>query len=154
MTNSYALASASGLTFAFYFFLAISAAIAVGVYVLLTVPSLRRAELGLATTRKVVAAPFAFLVWIVVFSAIYLSSLAGFHALTVGDSVVRLGYAVPRRSVALRYDEIGDVIRQPAYRMQWRLSIYTNTGSKFEGAPASYQAAKEAAEDIERRRKP
>jgi hypothetical protein len=151
--NSYALASASGLTFAFYFFLVISAALALMIYALMTVRSVRRTELGLPTIRKIVAAAIAFLVWIVVFSAIYLGSLAGFHTVTVGDGDIRMEYAVPHRSAAVRYDEIGDVIRQPAYRMQWRLSIYTLTGSKFESAPGSYRSVKEAAEDIERRRK-
>jgi hypothetical protein len=151
--NSYALASASGLTFAFYFFLAISAAIAVMIYALLTTQSARRRALGLPTVRKIIAAPLALLVGLVVFSGIYLSSLAGFHTVTVGDGDIRMEYAVPHLSLAVRYDEIGDVIRQPAYRMQWRLSIYTLTGSKFESAPSSYRATKEAAEDIERRRK-
>jgi hypothetical protein len=151
--NSYTLASASGLTFAFYFFLALSAAIALMIYALLTTRSVRRAELGLPTVRKTIAVPFALLIGIAVFSAIYLGSLAGFHTITVGDTDVRMEYAVTRRSVALQYVEIGDVIRRPAYRMQWRLEIYTITGGKFESAPGSYRATKEAAEDIERRRK-
>ena len=66
--TSYVLASASGLTVGFYFFLVMSAAIAFMIYVLLTQPSVRQSQLGLPTVRKAVAAPFAFLVWIVVFS--------------------------------------------------------------------------------------
>jgi hypothetical protein len=75
---AYALASASGLTFAFYFFLALSGIVGLAVYVLLTQPSSRRSHLGLATVRKPIALPVALLVWLVVFSGIYLSSLAGF----------------------------------------------------------------------------
>lgn len=151
--TSYVLASASGLTVGFYFFLVMSAAIAVMIYVLLTQPSVRRSQLGLPTVRKAVAAPFAFLVWIVVFSAIYFSSLAGFHTVTVGSDDIRVEYGIPRRSVGLRYSEIGDVIRRPAYKLLWRLEIYTLKGSRFESAPGSYRHIKEAAEDIERRRK-
>ena len=151
---TYTLASASGLAFGFYAFLAISAAIAFAIYVLLTKASVRRPDWGLPTVRKLVAAPFAVLVWITLFSALYLSSLAGFHTVTVGELDIRMEYAVPRGTAALRYAEIGDVIRRPAYKMQWRLEIYTTTGNRFESAAGSYAAIKEAAAAVERRRQP
>lgn len=152
--NAYAVASASGLAFGFYFFLAMSAAIAAMIYALLTIPSLRRTEIGLPVVRKVVAAPFAFLIWVVLFATIYLTSLAGFHTVAVNDAGVRFDYVVPNRSISLGYAEIGDVIRRPAYRSLWRLQIYTVTGNKFESAPGSYRPIKQAAEEIDRHRKP
>jgi hypothetical protein len=150
--TSYPLASASGLTFGFYFFLALSAAVALMIYVLLTRPTVRRRELGLGTVRKPIAAAVGVLVGITVFSGIYLGSLAGFHTVTAAADHLRLDYAIPRRSVVLRYADVGDVMRRPAYKLQWRLELYTRTGSKFESAAGSYASIKEAAEDIERRR--
>jgi len=71
---------------------------------------------------------------------------------TVGNDHLELEYAVPPVSVSMRYVEIGDVIRRPAYKSLWQLEVYTTTGQKFESAPGSYRPVKEAAEEIERRR--
>jgi hypothetical protein len=149
---SYALASASGLMFGFWFFLILSAAIAFIIYGLLSWPSVRRHELGLGIVRKAIAIPMASLIGVVIFAAIFLSSLAGFHTVTIGNDDVTLAYAVPPLSVSMRYAEIGDVIRMPAYKSRWRLVVYTATGQKFESAPGSYRPVKEAAEEISRRR--
>jgi hypothetical protein len=149
---SYALASASGLMFGFWFFLVLSAAIAFMIYGLLSWPSVRRSELGLGVVRKAIAIPLAALSGVVIFAAIYLSSLAGFHNVTVGSDGVTLVYAIPPLSVNVHYAEIGDVLRRPAYKSQWRLEVYTMTGQTFESAPGSYRPVKEAAEEIERRR--
>lgn len=101
---SYDLASASGLMVGFWFFLCLSAAIAFMIYALMSWPSVRRRELGLGVVRKTVAVPLALLIGVVIFAAIYLSSLAGFHSVTVGDDDVKLAYAVPSvvRQHALR----------------------------------------------------
>jgi hypothetical protein len=65
---TYTIASASGLTFAFYFFLAISSIVAFAFYTLLTKPTARRSEMiGLGTVRKPVAAGLGLLVGITVF---------------------------------------------------------------------------------------
>jgi hypothetical protein len=149
--KSYALASASGLTFAAYFFLSLSGAIAAAIYVLLTRVSARRAHFATWTVRKAVAAPLALLICVLLFATIYFSSLAGFHTLSVGEAGILMDYAVPRRRVALGYDEIGDVMRRPAFRMQWRLEIYTLAGLRFESAPGSYRSVREAAQEIQRR---
>lgn len=149
---AYVLTSASGLAFGFWFFLVLSAAIAFMIFALLTTATVRRRELGLGTVRKAIAAPVAGLIWIVLFSAIFLSSLAGFHTVTVSENDIRFEYAIPPWSVALRYAEIGDVIRQPAHKSLWRLEVYTTTGQKFESAPGSYRPIKAAAEEIDRRR--
>lgn len=150
---SYVLTSSSGLIFAFWFFLGISAAIAFVIYGLLSWPSVRRREIALGVVRKAVAIPIACLIGIVIFTAIYLSSLAGFHTVTVGDDDVRLDYAIPPLSVSMRYAEIGDVIRTPAYKSLWRLEIYTLTGNRFQSAPGSYREIKAAVEDLDLRRK-
>src|SRR4026208_2248505 len=150
---SYVLTSPSGLIFGFWFFLLLSAAIAFMIFALLAWPSARRAELRLGVIRKSGALPLAIRMWIVIFSAIYFSALAGFHTVTVGNDDIRLEYAIPRVSVSMRYAEIGDVVRRPAYKSRWRLEIYTPTGNKFESAPGSYREIKAAAEDLELRRK-
>ena len=137
----------------FWFFLILSAAIAFMIFALLTKPSVRRRELGLRTIRKALAIPMAIVIWIVIFSSIYFSSLAGFHTVTVGNDDIRLEYVIPPLSVSMRYAEIGDVMRRPAYKSRWRLEIYTPTGNKFESAPGSYREIKAAAEDLELRRK-
>ena len=149
---SYTLASASGLMFGFWFFLILSAAIAFIIYGLLSWPSVRRRELGLGVVRKAIAIPLASLIGFVTFAAIFLSSLSGFHTVTIGNDDITLAYAVPPLSVSMNYAEIGDVIREPAYKSLWRLQIYTTTGSRFESAPGSYRPVKEAAEEISRRR--
>jgi hypothetical protein len=151
--NAYALASASGLTFAFYFFLTISTAIGWMIYALLTMSTARRVQLAIPTVSKRLAAFLAVVVTIALFSTIYMSSLAGFHTVVAGTDRLQLDYAVPNRSIGLRYDELGDVIRRPAFKSRWRLEIYTRTGNKFQSAPGSYQYVKAAAEEIERRRK-
>src|SRR5262245_28096872 len=148
---AYALASASGLMFGFWFFLVLSAAIAFIIYGLLSWPSVRRRELGLGVVRKMIAIPLACLIGVVIFAAIFLSSLAGFHTVTVGNDDITLAYAIPPLSVSVRYADIGDVIREPAYKSRWRLQIYTTTGSRFESAPGSYRPVKDAAEEIGRR---
>jgi hypothetical protein len=150
--HAYALASASGLTFAFYFFLAFSAFVGLAVYVLLTQPSSRRSQLGLATVRTSIALPVALLVWLVVFTGIYLSSLAGFHQVILDGDGVHLEYAVPRRSLMVRYADIGDVLRRPTYRQLWHLEIYTRTGTRFQSTPGRYAEVKAAAEDLDGRR--
>jgi hypothetical protein len=150
--HAYALASASGLVFAFYFFLALSAFVGLAVYVLLTQPSSRRSQLGLGTVRKWIALTIALLVWCVVFAGIYLTSLAGFHHVSLDDDGVRLEYAMPSRSLMVPYDDLGDVMRRPAYRQQWHLEIYTWTGTRFQSAPGSYAEVKSAAEALDQRR--
>ena len=151
--DSYALASASGLTFAFWFFLALSGAIAGMIYALMTSPSQRRREIGLGTVRKILAAPIALLIWAVIFAGVYLSSLAGFHTVRVDSAALRLAYAVPSWEITVPYSDIGDVFRHPAFKTRWRLEIYTRTGNRFASAPGSYAAVKQAAEAIEARRR-
>jgi hypothetical protein len=150
--TSYVLASASGLTFAFAFFLLLSAVIAFGIYALMTRPSVRRREIGLGTVRRSIATPVAFVIWVVVFSGIYFSSLAGFHTVVVSDEALRIEYAVPSRSVAVTYADVVEVTRQPAYKSLWRLEITTQHGRTYESAPGSSIRIKEAVEDIRRRR--
>lgn len=149
---SYVLTSPSGLIVGFGFFLGISAAIAFMIFALMTWPSVRRRELGLGTIRKSIAAPIAFVIWVALFSMIYFGSLAGFHTVTVDDDEMRLEYPVLPSSVTLRYTNIGDVTRRPAYKLQWRLEISTSDGRTFASAPGSRRVITQAAEEIERRR--
>jgi heme A synthase len=142
------LVSASGLTFAIYFFLAMSLAIAVMIYALLTSAALRRSEFSRWTMRKPLAAAFAALMFVVVFGGIDLSSFAGFQRVTITETGLRLHYVVLNASAELGSAEIGDVIRRPAFKTRWRLEIYTTTGNKYESAPGSYADVKAAWEAI------
>ena len=148
---THVLASASGLMFGFWFFMAIAAAIAIMIYVLLTAVSARRPDFGQWAVSKPTAAAFAALVFIVVAAAIFLSSFAGFQRVTVGETGIRIDYVIPDAAVELRYREIEEVMRRPAYKSQWRLEIYTTTGNKYESVPGSYRDVKAAAEEIQRR---
>jgi hypothetical protein len=65
---------------------------------------------------------------------------------------VHLAYAMPPRSLMVRYADIGDVMRRPAYRQQWHLDIYTRTGTRFRSAAGSYADVKAAAESLDQRR--
>ena len=147
----YEVASPAALTFGFYFFLALTGAMALMIYALMTRPTARRAELGIGVVRNIVAVPFAAMVWIVLFSAIYLSSLSGFHTVTVREDRIDVEYAFPSMSVSLPLAEIGDVIRRPAYRSRWLLEIYTLTGRKYASTPGSYGSVRDAALDVQRR---
>lgn len=149
---SYVLASASGLTFAFAFFLLLSAAIAFAIYALMTRRSVRRRELGLGAVRTSIAAPVAFAIGIGVFAGIYFSSLAGFHTVVVSAEALRIEYAVPTRSIAVDYADLVDVTRRPTYKSLWRLEITTRDGRTYSSAPGSSTRIKEATEDIGRRR--
>lgn len=146
------LASASGLNFAFVFFLALSAVFSLAVFALLTRPSSRRTDFGFATVRTSIALPVALLVWLVVFAGIYLSSLAGFHQVSLDADGIHLAYTTPPRSVMVGYADVSDVTRRPAYRQQWYLEIYTRAGTRFQSAPGSHAAIKAAGEEIDRRR--
>ena len=148
--KAFTVASAGGLVFAFYFFLVFAAALGLMIYVLLTAKTARRTEIGLPTVRKPYAAGFATIAAAVLFAMIYVESLMGFHTIVVGDTGVRCDYAVPHRSIALTFDEVGDVIRRPAFKSRWRLEIYTVTGTRFASAPGSYRQVKEAAEEMDR----
>jgi hypothetical protein len=150
--TTYVLASASGLTFALAFFLALSAAIALMIYILLTQPSPRRSELGLTTTRRTVGASIAAVCGGVVFLGIYFSSLAGFHSVTVADDHIQLESVVPPRSVSLTFEEIAAVSRRPAYKTRWRLEICTHDGHRFESAPGASRPVRDAVIEIDRRR--
>ena len=150
----YELASPGGLTFGFYFFLALTGAIALMIYALMTRPTVRRAELGIGIVKNTIAVPFAGLLWFVLFAAIYLVSLSGFHTVTVREDRIDVEYAIPSTSISLPLSEIGDVLRRPAYRTLWQLEIYMLTGRQFKSTPGSYRSIREAAQDIERRRTP
>jgi hypothetical protein len=149
--TTYELASRSGLLVGFSFFLLLSGGIAFAIYALLTWPSSRRAGLGLGTVRTSIAVPVALIIWIAIFSTIYVSSLAGFQAVTVGDNDIRIDYAIPPSSLSLRYPDIRDVVRRPAQRLQWRLVISTSSGAALESVPGSQRQIAEAAEGIRRR---
>ena len=152
VVTTYVLASASGLTFAFAFFLALSVAIAFMVYKLLTQAPPRRGELGRGTVGKSAAASIGTLCGALVFLGIYFSSLTGFHSVIVDDDQIQLESIVPPRSIVLTLQHVATVSRRPAFKTRWRLEICTDDGQRFESAPGASAAVRDAIVEIERRR--
>jgi hypothetical protein len=148
---TYVLASASGLVFGFWFFMAIAAAIAIMIYVLLTNLSARRPEFRQWAVKKPAGAAFAMLVFVVLATAMFLGSVAGFQRVSIDETGVRMQYLIPDAAVELRYHEIAEIMRRPASKSQWRLEIYTVTGNGYESVPGPYAEVKSAADEIQRR---
>ena len=99
MGPTYVMASASGLAFGLWFFMAIVLAIALMIYVLLTIASVRRPEFQQWAVTKPTAAAFATLVFIVLAAMIFLSSFAGFQRVTVAETGVSMVYEIPSAAV-------------------------------------------------------
>jgi hypothetical protein len=140
----YTVASAKGVVAAAAFFLAFAAMVALVCYGLLTRPWTRRIGVGGSAARSSTAALAAAGVGLVLFATIFLTTLAGFHAVAVEAESVRLDYAVPPRSVVLPRGDIRLVTAKPAYKGQWQLEITTSTG-RYSSAVGSADAVKQAA---------
>jgi amino acid transporter len=148
--SAYEFGSISGSTFAVYFFAFIAAVIGFAAYRLSLhmfgsrlSPHTRKSLTHLAT------AMVGFLVFVVLFSAIYFSSLDGFYRAEMrGDQLV-LHYILPERIIVLRLTDIGEVTRMPTFKGRWRLLVYGSTGQVYESANASYQDVRRAWRDLD-----
>ena len=146
----YEFGSISGTTFAFYFFGFIAAVIGFAVYRLALhmfgprhSPHTRKSLTHLAT------AVVGFLVFVIVFSAIYFSSLDGFYRAEMRGDELFLHYILPERIIVLRLADVGEVTRMPTFKGRWRLLVYRSTGQVYESANASYQDVRRAWRDLD-----
>ncbi len=139
MEQSFAFGSVSGSTFAAWFFGAVSVFIGYAVFELASNARWRRERF-----RSVGVLPrwqgflLGALLMLLVASAVYMTALSGFYGLSVKGDEVRLHYALPSRTLALRRSEVAEVRTEPQYRTRWRLHIYTPTGGEFVSAQASF----------------
>lgn len=149
--TEYVLASASGLRAGLGFAVALAAAIAASVYLLLTKPRFRRHELGPGAVRRPMALVVASVLALPVVAAIYWTSIAGFHRVTLGGRDLRLGYVLPERSVIVPYNQVVRVVRRPAYKSLWRLQVYTVDGRTLQSTRGAESAVVTAATALEQR---
>ena len=136
-------------------FLLISSGLAFMLYLLLTQPSVYWSKLRGQPVRKIIAAPVAVVIWILVAPAIHVRFMASFRTITVGNDAIRLDYTVPSRSVTLPYGDIAEVVPREANtrgRRLWRLEIYTRAEARYRSARASHQQIQAVADAVERRR--
>ena len=142
--ESFSFGSASGSTFAFYFFLLLALFIGFAIYRLLLEPRLNR--MLPSSMPKLQAFAIGAGAALLVFLGIYFSSLDGFYRLDVGKNgqEICLDYILPKRALILRQSEITEVRRVPGYKGRWQLVLYTPTGAQFTSARANYADAREA----------
>ena len=84
------------------------------------------------------------LVAIMIFSAIYLTSLAGFYWMELREDRLLLHYILPDRTIVLPRKEMAEAVRVPTYKGQWRLNVYTPSGQEYASAHADYASARKA----------
>jgi len=80
----------------------------------------------------------------ILFGWIYLSLLAGFHKVELGEDGVTLRFVLPSTRVDLPWSEIGEVRREPSFRGRWRLVFYRPHGARLASANGSYREVKRA----------
>lgn len=140
--------SVSGSTVAFCVFLGISLFIGFGVYYLLTRPEKRRAHFRRwPALQRRWAAPIGLLLTLLLFGWIYFDVIHGFYRLEVGENELRLTYILPKYTVAVPFDRLGEVARerdQRGARVHWRLVVYTKTGAHYTSAQSGYAEVKDA----------
>ncbi|MSO20404.1 MAG: hypothetical protein EXQ56_08050 [Acidobacteria bacterium] len=140
------IGSASGMLFAFVFFLAFSLTIGYVVYSLLARPETRRAEfirMGAVSRRAslVIAGSLSGGLFVLICWTMF----TGFHRIDVEGEQLRLHYLIPPRTAIIRRDELTLLEKKFAYRMVWRLSVSTLGGETYEsqtGSVASIEAAR------------
>ena len=148
--TSYVVAATSDLTTAGAFFLGFALSLGGIVYLFLTRPWGRHPSLGSWTVRPAVAGTVAAVVAGGLFSVLYVSAIAGFNSIAVGNGTVRVEYPVLGRPVSIRVAEIATVERPFAHKQRWRVVIQTKDGATFESAPGAPTPVRLAAEAIER----
>jgi len=150
--NEYLFGSVSGSTLAFYFFLGISALVAVGTYTLLSSPKLRaKWALERTSATRMAILAIASLFGLFVFLGVYFNSLEGFYILESRDNEIRLRYILPRRVISLPVNQVSEARREPSFKGRWRLTLYTHGGRQFVSANASYASVKLAWDCLEAR---
>ena len=147
--ETFTFGSASGITFAFYFFLLIGLLIGVAVYWLLGHPESRKERFRTwPSASRPAAALMGAGVALLVILGVYFSILAGFHRLEVRDDELRVVYILPQRTEVFRRAEIAEVRRMPGYRGMWRLELYTPAGRRVRSAQGGYATVRKACERV------
>jgi len=142
--NTIEIASPSGLVFGFWFFLGITAVVGFSVtYLIWTAPH-RFPAVRLPRLHRTIAIVLGGGLFVILFGWIYLSSLAGFHAVELREDGVTLRFVVPSTRVDLPWTEIGEVRREPSFRGHWRLVFYRPHGARLASANGSYREVKRA----------
>jgi hypothetical protein len=149
--ESFSFGSASGSTFAFYFFLVFALLIGSAIYRLLL--SSRLNKIFRPSMPRLQALAIGTSIALMVFLGIYFSSLDGFYRLEIRENgqEIRLGYILPKRTLTLRRSTIAEVRRVPSYKGRWQLILYTPTGAQFTSARADYASTRKAWEYLNTR---
>ncbi|MGH9791552.1 MAG: hypothetical protein ACRD5W_10115 [Candidatus Acidiferrales bacterium] len=151
MEQSFVFGSVAGSTFAAWFFGAMSLFIGYAAFELASNTRWRRDRF-----RSVGVLPrwqgflLGALLMLLVASAVYMTALSGFYGLSVKGDEIRLHYALPSRTLALRRGELAEARSEPQFRARWRLYLYTPTGGEFVSAQASYAEVRSAASFLRR----
>ncbi len=133
--------SGSAVSLAVFFLICVFAGVAV--YLLLTRPWFRRAEMrGVGIVRRPVAIGIAVVVALTA-CVVYLTSVDGFHTLIADGERVELRYAFPTRTHIVRLPEITHINRIAGNNASWRLRILTRGGTSYRSTPVP-------AEDVDR----
>jgi hypothetical protein len=146
--SSVSFGSASGSTFAFYFFLALSVFIGLGVYLILT-RLLPQKIKQVGPVKPFPALLVSGMLALLIFASVYLSMIYGFYELRIQDDEVHLTYILPRHTVVLRRSELSEGMRDPAYRGQWYLTIYTQSGRPYRSVASSYRSVLEGWQKVQ-----
>lgn len=145
MEQSFVFGSVSGSTFAAWFFGAMSLFVGYAVFELTSNTRWRRERFrSIGVLPRWQGFLLGALLTVLVAATIYLTALGGFYGLTVKGDEIRLHYALPSRTLALRRSEVAEVRTEPRYRTRWRLHIYTPTGGEFVSAQASFAQVRAA----------
>jgi hypothetical protein len=142
--ESFTFGSASGTTFAFYFFLSIAVFIGIAIYRLLLEPRLNK--WFHPSMSRLQAGMIGASIALMVFLGIYFCALDGFYHLEIAENgqEIRLGYILPKRTLSLQRSMIAEVRRVPAYKGRWQLILYTPAGAEFTSARADYASTRTA----------
>ena len=141
--------STAGATFAFYFFLAISIVLGVGVYQSLVKLGAQKFP-SFGKLRRGPALFVGAMLIVLVFGSVYFSMLYGFYELRISDQKIYLTYILPRHTLVLQKSELSEALRSPAYRGQWHLTLYTRSGMAYRSVASSYGSVLEGAEHIQK----
>jgi hypothetical protein len=149
MAKIYELGSPSGATVAFVVFLILSLAISMALYVELV----RRSERhSLFQTMSGIQVPFAALlstgVFVLLFGALFATTLEGFYKVELLDDEVRLHYLFPAHTVSVSRLELSGAERVPSHKGRWHLRLRTQQGEMYESALANDRAVLESWEGL------
>lgn len=111
------------------FFLAISLALGVVVYIIMRRPETRRPDLArLGAARRSTALVVGGLTAVAIFGAIVASLFTGFRRIDVEDGQLRLVYWLPLSAVVIQRADVQGIETRRDYRGSWRVAIVDKSG--------------------------